>query len=235
MPEAQNASSSSTSDDAKGSTAGESDDNNNQDIDYYRGELSEAIKRRDNAAKRAREQENRAKALEAELDELKNKSAVKGGKAEDVDKEWRTKYEKDLGELKTELDAWKGRYRKGVTLNKFASVAADKVYNLEQVLTLVMDKLDVEVEDDGSERLIWKQGNISRSDVDKCLEEFLERNPNLARNPGRAGSGAQGNKGAPGGVQTYADLQRLSAADRAKWIRDNPKEAAAIYSKVRIA
>ena len=231
MTTAANADGSGTSDEGAGS--GASDDT--KDITYYQGELAEAIKRRDSAAKRARDQEKRAKDLEAELETTRNKGAVESGDAKKVDQEWRTKYEKDKAEWETEKTKLSERLRKGVTLAKFGTLAADKVYNLEQVLALVGDKVDVEQDDDGEERLIVHEGKTTRTDVSKWLDEFLDKNPNLARNQGKGGSGAQGTKGgSANGVRTIADLNGMSSQQQREWATKNPDDAKRLLAGIKL-
>lgn len=188
--------------------------------DKFDAELSEAIKRRDSALKRAREAEAKAAQLEEESLARRRQKAESEGNTDEQKK----LFQMELQKLQKEKESLQNSLRNLTLENKAKSKLTKWTDYPDDAWSLLKDKLDVEQTEDGLFQPIVKSNPYAP--VDDFIKSFFEEKPYLAKNPKRSGTGVPeqgGFKLNDGNSVTFEQLDGMSREDRVALQRKDPK------------
>lgn len=198
--------------------------------DKFRSELSEAIKRRDSALRRAREAEAKVKQFEEQQFQKKKEQAVESGNTD----EQRKLFQAELQKVQQEKDQLLNTLE-GLTLeNQVKSKLAEKTNYVDDAWQLLRPSLSTERNDDGLFVPVVKTNPYKT--VDEHISEFLESRPYFAANQRKPGTGVPENGTAfntQGKTVTFEQMDKLPQADRVALQRKDKKLAEA-YTQYRL-
>ena len=189
--------------------------------DKFDSELSEAIKRRDSALKRAREAESELAKIKEDSFSKQKQKAVSEGNADEQRKLFEAELNKERQEKAKLQDALKS-----LTLEtKVKSKLSQFTDYLDVSWKALKDDFTVEQDEDGLFKPVIKSNPFAN--VDEYLKGFFEEAPGLAKNPKRAGTGiprnANGFQLGTGESVTFEQMDGMSREDRVALQRKDPK------------
>lgn len=205
--------------DVNAGKSGDASDDNQDNTNGWEVEKKELIKGRDTAKQKVRELAEELKAAKSKLEELDRKKAEESG---DVNK-LREAFSKDVEKEKARADELSSRLRNAVVKNAFLAEAPNHFVDksISAVWQLIQADLELEQDEDGSDKVVIKNSALSLSDY---LKKYAQENDYLAKNPAKAGQGSKGNQNSAKGSSTLpSNWESLSKEERTQWFRDNPE------------
>lgn len=200
-------------------TAGGASEDSKETLEFWKSEALEARKRRDSAAKRARENEARVKELESQMSSGNKKSAEDSGDVARL----KAEYQRDLETLTGERDSLKSALKKQVIENKFRALGSELFHKdgLEDAWALTRDQFELEQDEDGNFTPLVKGSSYS---FETYLRKLAETKPHLAAPSKKPGTGSSGTGDSrPGTSMTIEEVRKLPSAEQQKLFAANPE------------
>ncbi len=194
-------------------------DDPKETLDFWKSEALETRKRRDSAAKRAREMEARVKELESQLSSGNKKTAEDSGDVARL----KAEYQRDLEAISKERDTFQGALKKQVIENRFRALGAELFHKdgLEDAWALTKDQFELEQDEDGNYTPLVKGSSYS---FETYLRKLAEQKPHLAAPTKKPGTGSNGTGNArPGGEMTLEQVAKLPSDEQKKVFAANPE------------
>lgn len=190
-----------------------------------RSELEEAMRRRDDAAKRARTAEKELEALKKSIDGKGREDAKKGGDVEALQKS----FDEELTAKDTQIEGLTNKLHGLVVENQVRQLASELgAISADQVWGLIGSQF--EARDEDGKLICAVRGEVVKPT--EYIRRFLEKNPNLAKNPRAQGSGASG-AGDGNLGKTMAEINAMSPKEQQDYFKKNPAAAKTVIAGAR--
>jgi hypothetical protein len=203
---------------------GDSDDSDDSEEFVPKSKFESVIKSRDATHRKVRALTDQLAELQEQLKKREEKDNESAGDYQKIKESWTTerqKLQKENAELQQKL-------RQAVVEKDVRSIAQQYAISADQVWGLIGHRFDVAEDDEGRMIPVVKDSVMS---PEEFIQDFLEKNPNLAKNTRKGGSGTQmQGKQESQKSDIPADLFSWPQAEQSKWMAQNPalaKEALA--------